>query len=39
MKIKSELNGCGAYTYEFEVLGNAFDNPELIDNKNQKGIL
>lgn len=30
MKTKSELNGCGAYTYEFEVLGNVFDNLELI---------
>ena len=27
---KEELNGCGAYTHEFEVLGNVFDNPELI---------
>ena len=33
MGIKSELNGCGAYTYEFEVLGNVFDNPELIDDE------
>ena len=30
MKTKSELNGCGAYIYEFEVIGNVFDNPKLI---------
>lgn len=33
MGTKSELNGCGAYTYEFEVLGNVYDNSELIDDE------
>ena len=30
MKVLAEMNGHGAYHFEFEVIGNVYENPELL---------